>query len=141
MEQAACPHCLTANRLSGGDPVRAKCGRCGAKLFAGAPLDVDDAQFGAHLTRTKGALLVDVWAPWCGPCQTMAPHFAEAARQFEPRVRFLKLNADQSQSAAELGVRSIPTLILFADGRERARSAGAMSAAQLAAWLSQQLGS
>lgn len=135
----ACPNCATGNRIGAGDPKSAKCGRCGAKLFSGAPVAMDDSEFDAHLKRSSVPVLVDVWAPWCGPCRMMSPHFAEAARLFEPHVRFLKLNADENQAPARLGVRGIPALILFHNGREVARQAGLMTAEQLAQWLRQHL--
>ena len=139
MMQAACPACGTGNRIGDGDPLAAKCGRCGEKLFSGAPIDVDDAAFSAHLKLSSMPVLVDVWAQWCGPCRMMAPAFADAAQRFGPNVRFLKLNADQTRAPAQLGVRGIPALILFHNGREAARHAGLMSAAQLNAWLSDAL--
>lgn len=135
----ACPSCSTGNRVGEGEPLASKCGRCGAKLFTGAPVDVDDAAFATHLKVSSIPVLVDVWAPWCGPCRVMGPIFSDAAKQFEPRVRFLKMNADQSQTPAKLGVRGIPTIILFHEGREAARHAGLMSSDQLNAWLSRAL--
>lgn len=135
MKQAACPACGTGNRIGERDPAAAKCGRCGAKLFNGAPIEVGDAEFEAHLRMTVGPVLVDIWAPWCGPCRMMGPHFAEAARRLEPQIRFLKLNADEAAAPAKLGVRSIPTLVLFDDGHEIARQSGAMTADQLIGWL------
>lgn len=140
MNVAVCPECSTGNRIAAGhDASAAKCGKCGAKIFVGKPLDVDDAKLQQHLRVTKGAVLLDVWAPWCGPCRMMAPHFAEAARQLEPEVRFLKLNADETTSGGTLGVRGIPALILFYNGKEIARQAGAMTAEALIAWTREHL--
>lgn len=135
MRQAVCPACLTGNRVTGGDAGAAKCGKCSQKLFTGAPLAVDDAGLSTHLKGTKGPVLLDVWAPWCGPCRAMAPHFAEAARRLEPEVRLLKLNADDNSSPRGLCVSGIPALILFFDGKEIARQAGVMTADQLSQWV------
>jgi len=140
MNVAVCPECGTGNRIAPGhDAGAAKCGKCGAKIFSGKPLDVDDAKLHQHLRLTKGAVLLDVWAPWCGPCRMMAPHFAEAARQLEPDVRLLKLNADETSSGGTLGVRGIPALILFHNGKEVARQAGAMTADALITWTREHL--
>ena len=142
MVQIVCPNCAAANRVpEAKDPAQAKCGRCGEKLFQGAPTEVDAGRFQVHRRSNQGLpVLVDVWAPWCGPCRAMAPQYAAAAQRMEPRVRFLKLNADEApEASAALGVSSIPALILLKDGREVARKAGAMSADQIAAWVNQAL--
>ena len=138
MTQLVCPNCNAANRLpEGKDASAAKCGRCHEKLLTGHPVDVTGAQFDAHRRSTKGAaVLLDVWAPWCGPCRSMAPHFAAAAEQLEPDVRLLKLNSDEHpQAAAALGVQGIPALFLFRDWRLIARKAGAMTAGQITGWV------
>jgi thioredoxin 2 len=136
LTQVACPACGTGNRIAAGrDPLAAKCGQCGAQLIVGAPIDVDDEGFARHLANTKGLVVLDVWAPWCGPCRMMAPHFAEAAKRFEGRAVFLKMNADLCQSPAKLGVRGIPALFMFEDGKTVAHQAGLMTADGLMQWI------
>jgi len=144
MTQLVCPHCAAANRLPDGkDASAAKCGRCHEKLFTGHPVEVTAAQLDAHRRSTRGAaLLLDVWAPWCGPCRAMAPQFAAAAEQLEPEVRLLKLNSDDHpQAAAALGVQGIPALFLFRDGQLIARKAGGMTAGQITGWVRDALAS
>ncbi len=144
MTQLVCPSCNAANRLPGGkDASAAKCGRCHEKLFTGHPVEVTGAQLDAHRRSTQGAaLLLDVWAPWCGPCRSMAPHFAAAAEALEPQVRLLKLNSDEHpQAAAGLGVQGIPALFLFRDGKEISRKAGLMTSGQITSWVRGELAS
>ena len=142
MTQLVCPHCSAANRLpEGKDAAAAKCGRCHEKLFTGHPVEVTGAQLDAHRRSTHGAaLLLDVWAPWCGPCRAMAPHFAAAAEALEPDVRLLKLNSDEHPGAAQaLGVQGIPALFLIRDGKVVSRKAGLMNAGQITSWVREAL--
>jgi thioredoxin 2 len=114
----------------------AKCGKCGSRLFSGHPTDVDAQSFDRQVTRSSLPVVVDVWAPWCGPCKMMAPAYEAAANQLEPHVRLIKLNSDNEQAvAARLGIRGIPTMILFHDGQEVARTSGAMTAGQIVRWV------
>ncbi|NMM28113.1 MAG: thioredoxin TrxC [Glaciimonas sp.] len=131
-----CPHCDAVNRVPA-DKLNAQptCGKCQKPLFAAQPLELDSARFIRHITRNQIPVLVDFWAPWCGPCRTMAPSYAQAAQLLEPAIRVVKLDTEQAQElAAQYAIRSIPTLALFKNGREVARQAGAMDAAGIVAW-------
>ncbi len=131
-----CPHCGATNRVPASrlaeSPV---CGKCKSVLIAAAPLELDEASFDRQIGGDL-PVVVDFWAQWCGPCRMMAPHFARAAQMLAPRVRFAKLDTERAQGiAARYGIRSIPTLIVFRDGREIARQSGAMDAGGLARWV------
>lgn len=135
-----CPHCHTANRMSA-DRLKESgtCGKCKNALFTGEPLELDSDSFDRHIGRSDIPMLVDFWAPWCGPCRAMAPAFAQAAKQLEPEFRLAKVNTEeQQQLAARFSIRSIPTLALFRNGQEIARQTGAMDAGSLMRWVHSQ---
>lgn len=134
-----CPHCHSTNRVPetrlGEHP---DCGRCKQPLFTGRPLNLDAASFERHLQRNELPLLVDFWAPWCGPCRMMAPAFEQAAAALEPQFRLIKVNTDEEQAlGARYQIRSIPTLMLFSHGRETARQPGAMGLGDILRWARQ----
>lgn len=134
--KVACPHCHALNRVPaqrlGESPA---CGRCHKPLFSGHPVALGVDSFAAHQSRADLPLLVDFWAPWCGPCKVMAPQFEAAAAKLEPHVRLAKVDTQSEPTLGQqFGIRSIPTLALFVEGREIARQAGALSAADIIRW-------
>ena len=131
-----CPHCHTTNRVAAPQLGEAPdCGRCHQPLFTGQPAALDEAAFEKHINRSQIPVLVDFWAPWCGPCRAMAPAFEQAAKELEPNMRLAKVNTEEAQQlGARLNIRSIPTLALFVNGREIARQPGAMGAADIVRW-------
>lgn len=134
--QIVCGHCGRINRLPAERaPGGARCGSCHQPMFSGNPVEVDEEGFGRHVAHSDIPVLVDVWAPWCGPCRAMAPMFERAAQQLEPKVRLLKLNSDNAPTlSSRLHISGIPTLLLMRGGREIARHAGAMDARSIIAW-------
>jgi len=132
-----CGRCGSINRVPADRPaVKARCGACHEALFSGRPIEVNEAGFDRHTTRNDIPVLVDVWAPWCGPCRAMAPMFEQAATALEPDVRLVKLNSDEApELSARLGIRSIPTLLLAHKGRVLARTSGLLRADQIATWV------
>lgn len=136
----ACPQCLTANRVPvarlGDDP---KCGKCGAPVLEPHPVALSDASFDSFIGRNDLPVVVDFWAAWCGPCRMMAPAFEQLAGEMKTEARFAKLDTEAAQgTAARFGIRSIPTMILFREGREIARVSGAMDRRGIRAWIEAQ---
>ena len=134
-----CPRCSSINRLPA-EKLNAggKCGKCHHALFVGEPVTLTAANFQRFISNNDIPVLVDFWAPWCGPCKMMAPVFAQAASQLEPALRLAKLNTEQEQMlAAQYNIRSIPTLAVFKQGQEIGRTAGAMDLHNLITWARQ----
>ena len=129
----ACPHCGATNRVPaarlGEDPV---CGRCGQALLDGEPVELSDANFDKVVGASDLPVVVDFWAPWCGPCRQMAPQFEQAAHTLKGRALLVKVNSDDNpRTASRFGIRSIPTLVKLQRGNEVARVAGARPAGQI----------
>ena len=133
-----CPHCNATNRVPS-DKLQAElnCGKCQEHLLTAHPDNLGEAAFNAQLAKSDLPMVVDFWAPWCGPCRMMAPAYEKVSQDMQGKARFVKVNTEDEQGlAAKYNIRSIPTLAVFAGGREMARQPGAMSAPDLARWVS-----
>lgn len=132
-----CPHCAATNRVLTNRPAGgAKCGQCKQALFTGHPVELTRATFDHHISANDLPVVVDFWAPWCAPCRLMAPAYDEAAKHLEPQVRLAKVNTEAEQEiAARFGIRGIPTLIAFRNGREVARQSGALDVSGIMSWV------
>jgi thioredoxin 2 len=132
-----CGHCNAVVRTPESKLAdKPQCPQCHQPLFADHPVELTDDNFSKHVERSDVPVVVDIWAPWCGPCQAMAPHFAEASDRLQPAFRFAKLNSDEAPNiATRLGIRSIPTVVVFHQGREIGRQSGLMDVNRLTQWL------
>jgi thioredoxin 2 len=137
-----CPACDSVNRLPRSKPARAaKCGRCGAELFSGTPIELGGERFKRHIARNDIPVVVDFWAPWCGPCRAMAPVFEQLAQELEPAARFVKVNVDAEPGlAGEFGIQGIPALFVFRNGQVASKKAGMMDPASLRRWIAEGTG-
>lgn len=137
--ELVCPDCAAVNRVPDDRLAeQPKCGKCGSGLLPGKPVDLTSANFAKFTSRSGLPVVVDFWAPWCGPCKMFAPVFSQAATELNTRYRFAKVNTEAEQGlAAQHGIRSIPTLAIFRDGQELTRMSGALDAANLKRWLAQ----
>ncbi|WP_445772673.1 thioredoxin TrxC [Shewanella sp.] len=133
----ACPHCDTLNRLPDERlEQQPTCGKCKQPVFVGEPVELTAANFAHHVSKSELPLVVDFWASWCGPCKNFAPVFTQAAKKWEPQFRFGKLNTEEQQAlAAQFNIRSIPTLMVFKQGKVIAQQSGAMPASSFNQWL------
>jgi thioredoxin 2 len=134
-----CPACDSVNRLPRSKPAReAKCGRCGAGLFSGKPIELGGNRLKRHVARNDIPVVADFWAPWCGPCLAMAPVFEQAAQEFEPAARFVKVNVDaEPRLASEFGIQGVPALFVFRNGQIISRQAGMMDQTSLKRWIAE----
>ncbi len=132
-----CPHCSAVNRLPEARlSDKPNCGKCKKALFTGEPQNLTQQTMSKVIANSDLPVVVDFWAPWCGPCQMMGPIFSQVTQELEPQVRMAKVNTEQEQQlGAQLGIRSIPTLAIFKNGKEVARQSGVMQPAQLKAWI------
>lgn len=136
-----CASCGTANRIpSDRLSDNPQCGKCKQPVFSGAPVRGTTSNFEKLVLKSDIPVVVDFWASWCGPCRQFAPVFEQAARRWEPRVRMVKVNTEEEPALAQrFGIRSIPSLLVFRNGREAARQAGALPGGYFDQWLNSQV--
>jgi thioredoxin 2 len=136
-----CPSCGGLNRVPDEKlSTQPTCGKCKSNLFTGSPVEMTGEQFLRALQKTDQPLVVDFWAPWCGPCKSFAPTYSKAAAQMEPRARFIKINTEaEQQIGAQFNIRSIPTLAIFKNGEEVTRASGAMDLGGFTQWVNQNI--
>ncbi len=140
-QHIVCPHCHSVNRVPAERIAEnPKCGACKAALFDGHPVELGSNDFRTHIESSDLPVVVDFWAPWCGPCRSMAPVFAQVAKELRGRAQLVKVNTEaEPQLAGQHAIRSIPTLVAFRGGREVERMSGALDARSLNAWISRWL--
>jgi thioredoxin 2 len=141
LRHIVCPRCQTINRVPDARLAEGpKCGQCHERLFTGHPIALTARDFDMHATHSDIPLVVDFWAPWCGPCRMMAPAYEQAAKILEPHVRLAKVNTEEEQAlAARFGIQSIPTVMVIRGGREVARQSGALGAQDIVEWVRAQV--
>lgn len=137
--RVVCPHCLSVNNIPQKDSyTKANCGKCKKSLLDTKPMELNNTNFDEVVVNSDIPVIVDFWAPWCGPCKMMAPNFERAATKFPLKTLFAKVNTEEEQNlGARFGIRSIPTLIIFKDGKEVHRASGALDENSLTQLVSQ----
>ncbi len=136
-----CPHCLSVNNIPQKESYKkANCGKCKQSLLDNKPVELTNANFDEVVVNSDIPVIIDFWAPWCGPCKMMAPVFEKTAQNFALKTLFAKVNTENEQNlGARFGIRSIPTLIIFKNGKEVERVSGALDATSLSSLVSKHL--